>query len=180
MTLPPDGDLPEMEETVVIREPAVEHVASQQAAKQVRVSRFSWSPAQWVAAIVGLLFVVMGAVALLRVGLPITGETATVLAFEHTSLMGIIDVILGLIFMGLAGSAANSRRGLITIGMVCLALGLITAIEPDAIAEFTGGDPALGWLYAVIGLVSVVTAFASPTVASVRRSSSTGVVEEQI
>ena len=100
------------DETIVVRH---DQAAATNAA-QVRVSRFAWSPAQWVAAFIGLFLVVMGAVALLRVGLDnLVGDTATVVTFEHTALMGIIDVIIGLFFLGAAGSALANRSGLITL-----------------------------------------------------------------
>lgn len=169
----PDGD-----EHVVVHQSVTDQVAAQSAA-QVRVSRFTWSPAQWIAALIGLFLVVLGAVALLRVGLDtLTGETATVWMFEHTALMGIIDVVMGLLFLTLAGSSLNSRGGLITMGMLSLAFGLITAIEPNAMAELIGGDERLGWLYAIVGAIAVIGAFASPTV-NVRRSSTTGVIESE-
>lgn len=153
-------------------------VADRRAA-QIRVSRFSWSPAQWMAALFGLFLVVLGAVALLRVGVDsLTGETATVWMFEHTALMGVIDLVTGVLFLTVAGSTLNSRNGLITLGMLSLAFGLVVAIEPSAMAELIGGDEGLGWLYAIIGGLSVIAAFASPTV-NVRRSSAATMVEAE-
>lgn len=178
MTTPTHSHGPDHDERLVVHQPATDQVAAQ-TASQVRVSRFTWSPAQWVAALIGLFLVVLGAVALLRVGLDtLTGETATVWMFEHTALMGIIDLVIGLLFLSIAGSSLNSRGGLITLGLLSLAFGLITAIEPGAMAELVGGDERLGWLYAIIGAVSVIVAFASPTV-NVRRSSTTGVIEAE-
>jgi len=172
MTSPSDRHVTE---EIVVERP-VERVVSP-AAAEVRVSRFSWSPAQWVAAIIGLFLIVLGAVALLRVGLDsLTGDTATVWIFDHTALMGIIDVVVGLFFLAAAGSSLNSRGSLITLGMLALAFGLIIAIEPTAMGELVGGDERLGWLYAIIGAVSVIAAFASRTV-NVRRASTTDVIE---
>ena len=123
------------DETIVVRH---DQAAATTNAAQVRVSRFAWSP--WVAAFIGLFLVVMGAVALLRVGLDnLVGDTATVVTFEHTALMGIIDVIIGLFFLGAAGSALANRSGLITPGMLCIAFGLIVRIEPEAMARATAG-----------------------------------------
>ncbi|CAN5291392.1 hypothetical protein BH18ACT5_BH18ACT5_18460 [soil metagenome] len=174
MTTPTHDHIPERDETIV------GHPDQAAVSNSVRVSRFSWSPAQWIAAAIGLFLVVMGAVALLRVGLDsLTGDVATVVTFEHTALMGIVDLLVGLFFLGIAGSALRSRSGLITLGMLCIAFGLVIAIEPDAMAEAVGGDQGLGWFYAVIGAISVVTAFASPTYA-LRKSSAVEVVEEQI
>ena len=46
-------------------------------------------------------------------------------------------------------------------------------------ARAIGGDEGLGWFYAIIGAVSVITAFASPTV-NVRRSATTEVVDTDL
>lgn len=167
----PDSDL-DQEDTLL------RPVADRRAA-QIRVSRFSWSPAQWLAAVFGLFLVVFGAVALLRVGFDsLTGDTANVWVFEHTALMGIIDLVIGVLFLSVAGSTLNSRNGLITLGMLSLAFGLVIAIEPTAMAELIGGDEGLGWLFAIIGGISVIGAFASPTV-NVRRSSAATLVEAE-
>jgi hypothetical protein len=149
-------------------------------AGEVRVSRLSWSPAQWVAALIGLFLIVLGAVALLRVGLDsLTGDTAVVWVFEHTALMGIIDLIMGVLFLMVAGSALNGRSGLITLGLLSLAFGLIVAIEPAAMTNYIGGGEQLGWLYAVLGGLSVITAFSSPTV-QVRRATQATVVQTDL
>src|SRR5690554_7424778 len=64
------------------------------------VDRRVMSPARIVAGILGVILLVMGGVALARTGLSsLTGETATVLGFEHTALMGLIDIVAGLLFL---------------------------------------------------------------------------------
>lgn len=179
MTFPTDGHIHEEPDPDLDPEDTLPRPVAGRRAAQIRVSRFSWSPAQWMAALFGLFLVVLGAVALLRVGFDsLTGETAIVWMFEHTALMGIIDLVMGVLFLTVAGSTLSSRSGLLTLGMLSLAFGLVTAIEPTAMAELIGGDEGLGWLYAIIGGLSVIGALASPTV-NVRRSSAATVVEAE-
>jgi hypothetical protein len=141
---------------------------------RVVVDRKTWSPAQIVAAGAGLFLTVLGAVAALRVGFDFN-SVDTVLGINHTLLMALIHLVVGIIFLGAAGNALSSRGTMTTLGLVLIAFGLVYGIEPDALAPALGGDERIGWIYAVIGAVSLVTAWVSPTIhvrheASDRRS----------
>ena len=140
-----------------------------QAEARTVVDRKTWSPSQIVAGLIGLFLTVMGAVAILRVGFEsLTGETTAVLSIEHTLLMGIIHLVAGLFFLGAAGTALGSRSGLTSLGLIAMAFGLVYAIEPDALSATLGGDGRLGWLYAVLGAVALISAWVSPTIQSQR------------
>ena len=54
------------------------------------------------------------------------------------------------------------------MGLIALAFGLVYAIEPDSLSAALGGDGRIGWLYAVIGAVALVSAWVSPTIQSQR------------
>jgi len=127
------------------------------------VDRRVISPAQVVAGIIGLVLVVIGGVALARVGLSSwTDETTTVLAFDHTALMGLIDIVAGLLFLAAAASS-GVRGALIGLSLIAVAFGAIVAIEPDAFDSALGGGRELGVLYIVIGVVGMLAALAFPT-----------------
>ena len=80
------------------------------------------SPSQVVAGIIGLILVILGGVALARLGFDsLTGETETVLGLEHTTLMALIDIVAGLLFLGAAASAGG-RGTLIGLSLIALAL----------------------------------------------------------
>lgn len=133
------------------------------------VDRRTWSPSQIVAGIIGLFLTVMGAVATLRVGFEsLTGETTAVLGIEHTLLMSLIHLVAGLFFLGAAGTVLGSRSGLTTLGLIALAFGLVYAIEPDSLAAALGGDDRVGWLYAVVGAIALLSAWLSPTIQTQR------------
>lgn len=128
----------------------------------------AWSPAQFVAGIIGLALTVMGGVALARV-LPtssLTAETTTVLGIGHTALMAIIALGAGILFLTEAAAPFDVQPGLVFLGVMSLAFGLIVVIEPAAFDGALGLGETGGWFYAVIGAVSAITGMISPTIVS--------------
>lgn len=134
-------------------------------------SSLTWSPAQFIAGIIGLVLTVMGGVALARL-LPtnsLTAETTTVVGVGHTPLMAIITLGLGLLFLAEAGTPLEVQPGMIFLGVLSLAFGLIVVIEPDAFDGALALGETGGWFYAVVGAVSAITGIIAPTVVSRRR-----------
>ena len=128
------------------------------------VDRRVVSPGQIIAGAIGLFLLIFGGVALARVGLSsLTGETNTVLGFDHTALMGLIDIVGGLLFLGAASSPAM-KGSMIGLGLMTLAFGAIVAIEPAAFDTALGGGRDLGLLYVIIGIVGLLAALAFPTI----------------
>ena len=121
------------------------------------------SPAQVVSGIIGLVLVILGGVALARLGFDsLTGETASVMGLDHTTLMALIDIVAGLLFLGAAASSGG-RSSLIGLSLISVAFGAIVAIEPDAFDSALGGGQDLGVLYLILGLIGLVAAMAFPT-----------------
>lgn len=121
------------------------------------------SPAQLVAGLIGVILVVIGGVVLARVGLAsLTGDTTAVLGIDHNALMGLIDVIAGLLFLGAAASS-GVRGNLIGLSLLAVAFGAVVTIEPAAFDSTLGGGRELGLLYLIIGIVGLLVAFAFPT-----------------
>lgn len=140
-----------------------EHTTHEVHERRRTVDRRVISPAQVVAGIIGLFLVILGGVALARVGFSsLTGETVTVLGFGHTALMGLIDVIAGLFFLGAAASS-GVRATLIGLGLGAVAFGAIVAIEPGAFDSALGGGREIGVLYIIVGVVGLIAAWAFPT-----------------
>lgn len=153
---------------------AEEHTHAEERTEQRETSRSVvdrrvWSPAQFVAGAIGLFLVVMGAVALLRSGFEtFTSPTSTVLGFTHTPLMAIISIVLGAMFLAAAASTLGVRGTLTFVGLLALGFGLVMAIEPGQMSEWLGGGQSMGVLYAIIGGVSLIAGWASPTIAQRR------------
>lgn len=133
----------------------------------------TWSPGQIVAGLVGFLLIVIGGIALARLGFSgsITGETTEVIGVTSTRLWAIIQVVLGLIMLGIASSPYRVRSGLATFGILAAAFGVIVAVEPDAFGEALGAGRTTGWVWLIGGAVLIVAAWLSPTIVSSRRRS---------
>ncbi len=121
------------------------------------------SPAQIVAGAIGLILLILGGVALARLGFDsLTGETASVVGLDHTTLMALVDIVAGLLFLGAAASSGG-RSSLIGLSLIAVAFGAVVAIEPDAFDSAMGGGQDLGFLYLILGLIGLVAALAFPT-----------------
>lgn len=132
----------------------------------------TWSPAQLVAGVAGLILIVMGGVALARL-LPtdgLTSETTIALGIQHTPLMAVIAIAVGLLYLAQAGAPFEVQPGMISLGVTNLAFGLVVVIEPGAFDGSLGLGETGGWFYAVLGLISVITAIVSPTIISRRQT----------
>ncbi|HEX2421194.1 MAG TPA: hypothetical protein VHL55_06320 [Acidimicrobiia bacterium] len=151
-------------------DPNAHEVDAQNTRDRVVVDRKTWSPAQIVAGGIGLFLTVLGAVAALRIGFDFTAS-ASVLGLTHTLLMALIHIVVGIIFLSAAGNALGSRGTMTTLGLVLIAFGLVYGIEGDSLAGALGGDERMGWIYAIVGAVSLLTAWLSPTI-HVRREAS--------
>ena len=151
-------------------DPIPHEVDAQNTRDRVVVDRKTWSPAQIVAGGIGLFLTVLGAVAALRIGFDFN-STDQVLGLSHTLLMALIHIVVGIIFLGAAGNAFGSRGTLTTLGLVLIAFGLVYGIEGESLATALGGDERIGWIYAIIGGVSLLAAWLSPTI-HVRREAS--------
>ncbi|HJU51977.1 MAG TPA: hypothetical protein VJ815_06555 [Acidimicrobiia bacterium] len=151
-------------------DPISGEVDAQNTRDRIVVDRKTWSPAQIVAGGIGLFLTVLGAVAALRVGFDFN-STAQVLGLTHTLLMALIHIVVGIIFLGSAGNALGSRGTMTTLGLILIAFGLVYGIEGDSLATALGGDERIGWIYAIVGAVSLLTAWISPTIHVSREAS---------
>lgn len=127
-----------------------------------------WSPAQIVAGLLGLGFVVIGGVALVRVGFSDLTATATVGWYAHTGILAIVEVVLGLLFLSAAARATEARTSCISLGVLMVALGLIAVIEPEGTATYLGDSLIAGWTWVAAGAVSALVGLVSPLVTSDR------------
>lgn len=147
----------------VRREPQDVHdVEEHRGYRETRMA--AWSPAQIGAFIMGIFFVALGAVALARGGFSDFLAGTTVMGLGHTPLLGLIEIVWG-IFMIAAGAIPGAQRGVMAfLGATALAGGLIIVIEPTAFRPALGADAANGWLYLVVGVVTLVITFVAPVI----------------
>lgn len=119
--------------------------------------------AQVIVGLAGVALTVLGAVALIRAGLPvIEGEQthATVGAFHRTGWMGLIELVLGVSLLASAGTALDTlgARGMAILAAV---FGIIVLIEPGAFHGVLGIHHLTGWTYLIGGaVIAAATSFA--------------------
>lgn len=125
----------------------------------------SWTPAQIVALILGVAFVVLGGVALLRtgIGVDLFEPTTTVAGMSYTPLLGIIEVAFGLLMLA-AGAFPGASDGVVFLGVLALAFGLLLVIEPAAFNESIAAGQAHGWFYVIAGGIAALTGLVTPSV----------------
>lgn len=129
-----------------------------------RAPRWSGTPARVVGLVAGILFLVLGIVALARAGLAGIGTDLTdphvvVGAWHLSPLHAILQVVLGL--MLLAGASSPVDVGsLVVLGGVSLVAGLVLLIETGAFHGWLGVHRPAAWLYLGAGVVTLVAGFA--------------------
>lgn len=131
--------------------------------RRVAVGRTRSTIGQVIAGILGLALVIAGGVAIARVGFDsLTGDTANVLCIDHTLALGLIDVVVGLIFLSAASATFGVLGTLLSMGTMAVAFGAIVLIEPDPFVDFLGSGTPVGVLYLLVGIVSLIGGFATP------------------
>lgn len=109
----------------------------------------------------GVLILVIALVTLARTGIPaddLTAATATVGPFTRTALMGILEVVFGLLLISAGTADGNGLSGL---GLVAGVLGIVWLIEPGAFQGALGVTRATAWLYLVVGGASLTAGLLS-------------------
>ncbi len=136
------------------------------------VQRGPWSPAQAVALILGVVFLVLGGIALARTGVNLnnlTGTHVTVAGAGQTELMAYIELVFGA-FLVAAGAAPGAGRGGMTLlGLVALVFGIIVVAQPSSFRGSLGIGDGYGIFLIVVGAVLVVAAMLSPVYWGARR-----------
>lgn len=129
------------------------------------VGRRTFNPAQVIAGLIGLVLLVIGGVAMVRVGFDsLTGNTTTVVGIDHTLLMAIIDVVVGILFLGAASRVVGSASQMIGLGVLAIAFGAVVVIEPGPFVDALGDGRTLGVAYLVIGAISLIAGLTGRTV----------------
>jgi hypothetical protein len=128
----------------------------------------AWSPAQIVAFLIGAASLAFGIVALVRTGLDLgdlTGPEDTVLGFTHTPLLALVEIGFGALML-LAALSPGGRVLMAFLGAVALAFGILILADawPGRFQDWFAVDDDNGWLYVVVGGVSLLAALLLPTV----------------
>jgi hypothetical protein len=126
------------------------------AAAEVRRSFVqSFAPDAIVAAVVGLFVLLVGLLAITRGGFdgPIDEPVVSVVGFTHTTLLGLIEIILGACL--LLSGATRSRSAALFFGSVLGIAAFVGAVQTDSFDQNLALESGFAWLL-VIGAVAVV------------------------
>lgn len=128
------------------------------------VARQPWSPAQLVALVLGVIFLVIGGIALARTGIDVRHLTArhvTVAGAGQTQLMAYIELVFGALLLGAGAVPGAGRGGMTFLGVIALVFGIVLKAQPSSFHRLgTGGG--YGVFLIVIGVVLVVSAIVAP------------------
>jgi hypothetical protein len=124
---------------------------------------WTFAPGQLVSLIVGVGFVVIGALALVRAGLD--GSLATpvvdVVGYSHTAWLGVAEIGLGLLLV-LAGTGAWGRPLSVVLGVAMAIGGVLVLAEPSQMPDELGLEQAYGWPLVILGAIVALAALALP------------------
>jgi hypothetical protein len=121
-----------------------------------------WSPGAIAAVVAGLFLAILGTLVLIDAGFgagSFTSRTGTALSFTQTGLLAIVEIAFGVAVVWLAGDFPwYGRSAAIVAGVLATGFGIVLAAWATPFASVFGGDPASGWLWIGIGVVTIVSA----------------------
>ena len=139
-------------------------------ARETVISRSSgyFSPATLVATIAGAVLLIFGLIALVRGGISgsVNDPTVNVGGFEHTPLLGLIEIGMGLLLLaaGLAGSVAMTRL----LGAVLVIGAVVALVEPNALGDELTLEGRYVWLVLALGAVTLLASLLLPSIGARR------------
>jgi uncharacterized membrane protein HdeD (DUF308 family) len=124
-----------------------------------------WSPAQAVALILGIVFLVLGGIALARTGVNLNNVTGThvrVAGSTQTQLMAYIELIFGALLI-LAGAIPGAGRGLMSFcGVLALVFGIVVTAQPSSFSHSLGIGKGYGVFLIIMGAVLLLSSIIAP------------------
>jgi uncharacterized membrane protein HdeD (DUF308 family) len=129
------------------------------------VQHQTWSPAQAVALILGVVFLVLGGVALARTGInlnDVSGTHVKVAGSTQTQLMAYIELGFGALLV-LAGAIPGAGRGLMSFcGVLALVFGIIVVAQPSSFTHSLGIGKGYGIFLIIVGAALLITSVMAP------------------
>jgi len=141
------------------------------------VERAAWSPAQIVAGIVGLVYVIIGGIALARTGTDFSNIPAThasAIGLHFTCLSAVVQLAAGIVILAGAVSPAAAKSVSAVFGVVSLVWGIIVVADVPRFATTWGYTTGTAVFYIVVGAILLLAGVASPVFFSRQRDVTTG------
>lgn len=132
--------------------------------RSVAVERQPWSPAQIIAIVLGIVFVVLGGIALARTGINshVTSEHVSVVGSMQTQLMGYIELVYGALLLAVGSIPGAGRGGMSFLGILALVFGIIVVAQPSTFYHSLGIGSGYGVFLIIVGAVLAITSMVAP------------------
>src|SRR4051794_13979181 len=126
-----------------------------------------FSPAQFIALIGGLGFLVLGIAAVAQTGFDtdhIYRPHERVWGLWHSPLLGLIEIGFGVLLLIAAVVPGGLRELMALLGAASLAFGLVIFVDSarDDLNRWLGVTERSGWFFTIVGAVILLTAMLSP------------------
>ena len=126
-----------------------------------------WNPLQIVGLIIGIGFVVLGVVTVIKTGFDtshIYTPQDTVWSFHQSPLFSLIEIGFGVLLVLASVVPGGSPALTAFLGAVSLAFGLVVLFEsaPNRLNSWLGVDHRSGWLFTIVGGVLILSAALMP------------------
>ena len=156
---------PMMVETPVVAAPANQVVVpvTPVASGQVRTAYATrFAPDAVIAALVGLVLLIVGLIAMVRGGFdgPMSTPVVSVLGFTHTTTLGVLETAIGLCL--LLSGAARSRTGGVFFGAILGIGAFVGAVQTDSFKKSLALESGWAWLMVLAAVVVVLSALVMP------------------
>jgi hypothetical protein len=127
-----------------------------------------WSPAQFVALIIGAGSSVLGAVALTETGFSTSHlyePFERVWTFGHTPLLGLTELGFGVVMLlaALRPAAGRALMSLLSAGALGAGIIILADVWPRRLHDWFGVEHRNGWLYVIAGGIGLAFAIFMPT-----------------
>ncbi|HEX6393354.1 MAG TPA: hypothetical protein VFZ97_07920 [Acidimicrobiales bacterium] len=133
--------------------------------RSLAVERQPWSPAQLVSIILGIVFLVLGGIAIARTGVDfkrLTSEHVDVAGSTQTQLMGYLELAYGALLLAVGSIPGAGRAGMSFLGILGLVFGIIVVAQPSTFFHSLGIGSGYATFLIVIGAILMITAMVSP------------------
>lgn len=148
----------------VVAQPAATPVAVEgQRVRTDAVARFA--PDAVLAAMAGLVLLLLGLIAVTRAGLdePLADPVVSVAGFSHTAVLGFIEVGFGLAL--LLSGATRSRAGALFFGALLGIASFVAAVQTSSFEARLAIESSFAWLGVIAGAVVALAALVLPRMA---------------
>ena len=130
---------------------------------KVRERTWTFAPGQLVSLAAGIFAIAVGLIALIRAGVDGSLEepTVSVLGYDHTAWLGIVEIGVGALLV-LAGAGAAGRPLSVLVGALMVVAGVLVLAETSAMPDEFALEREFGWPVAVLGGVVALAALILP------------------